>query len=113
MKQQHLAASENHARRINATEVTPTRGEHFIFSAADGTAKLFGRDYGVRESTLRREQPVRSEHLTDETTDDAEARNDFWSMEGDFICRLHVEPRVQLCVPKEETFPIPLKNTLT
>ena len=31
-------------------------------------------------------------------------------MEGDFIYRHHVEPRVQLYVPKEETFPIPLKH---
>ena len=35
----------------------------------------------------------------DETKDDAEACNDFWSMEGDFIYRHHVEPRVQLSVP--------------
>ena len=42
------------------------------------------------------------------TKDDAEARNDFWSMEGDFVYRRHIEPRVQLHVPKEDTFPIPL-----
>ena len=30
-------------------------------------------------------------------------------MEGDFISRHHVEPRVQLYVPEEDTFPIPLK----
>ena len=30
-------------------------------------------------------------------------------IEGDFIYRHHIEPRVQLCVPKEESFPIPLK----
>ena len=41
--------------------------------------------------------------------DDAEARADFWSVQGDFICRHHNEPRVQLHVPKEETFLIPLK----
>ena len=44
-----------------------------------------------------------------EPTDDAEARADFWSIQGDFINRHHNEPRVQLYVPKEETFPIPLK----
>ena len=43
--------------------------------------------------------------------DDGEACNDFWSMKGDFIYRRHVEPRVQLCVPKEETLPIPLTYT--
>ena len=44
-----------------------------------------------------------------EPTDDAEARADFWSIQGDFICRHHNEPRVQLHVPKEETFPVLLK----
>ena len=43
------------------------------------------------------------------TLDDAEARNDFWSITGDFICRHHVEPRVKLYVPREETLPTPMK----
>ena len=33
-------------------------------------------------------------------------RKDFRSIQGDFIYRHHNEPRVQLCVPKEETFTI-------
>ena len=45
-----------------------------------------------------------------ETTDDAEARADFWSGQGYFNYSHHHEPRVQLYVPKEETFSIPLKN---
>ena len=44
-----------------------------------------------------------------EPTDDAEDRDDVWSIQGDFIYRHFTEPRVQLYVPKEETFPIPLK----
>ena len=44
-----------------------------------------------------------------ESTDDAKARADSWSIQGDFIYRHHNEPRVQLHVPKEETFSIPLK----
>ena len=36
-------------------------------------------------------------------------RNDFWSMSGNFIYRRHVEPRVKLYSPREESFPIPLK----
>ena len=44
-----------------------------------------------------------------EPTDDAEARADFWSIQGDFIYRHHNEPRVQLYVPKEETFLVLLK----
>ena len=39
--------------------------------------------------------------------DDAETRNDFWSISGNFIYRHHVEPRVKLHVPWEESFPIP------
>ena len=80
-----------------------------------------GRDYDFQESTLRREQTewiqVFSEELqgesgesqTTEPKDDAEAQRDFWSIQGDFIYRHHNEPRVQLNVPKEETFPVPLK----
>ena len=33
----------------------------------------------------------------------------FCSVQGDFIYRHHIVPRVQLCVPREETFPVPLK----
>ena len=45
-----------------------------------------------------------------EPTDDAEAQRHFRSIQGDFICRHHNEPRVQLHVPKEETSFIPLKH---
>ena len=44
-----------------------------------------------------------------ESKDDAEARADVWSTQGDFIYRHHTEPRVQLYVPKEEKFTIPLE----
>ena len=88
---------------------------------ADGSAKLPGRDYEFQEPTLRREHTARRENLSgeshdareefqpEETKDDAEARKDFWSIQGDFIYRHHIEPRVQLYVPREESFPIPLK----
>ena len=45
----------------------------------------------------------------DSTRDEAEARNDFWSITWDFICRHHVEPRVKLYMPREESFDTPLK----
>ena len=44
----------------------------------------------------------------DSPHDDGEARNGFWSIARNDIYRHHVEPRVKLNVPKEETFPIPL-----
>ena len=45
----------------------------------------------------------------DSLPDAGEAVNDFWSMSGNFIYRHHVEPRVKLYSPREESFPIPLK----
>ena len=45
----------------------------------------------------------------DSFPDAGEAINDFWSMSGNFIYRHHVEPRLKLCSPREESFPIPLK----
>ena len=48
------------------------------------------------------------ESLNRQMTDDAEAHDDFWSIQGDFIYRHHNELRVQLFVPKEEPIPIPL-----
>ena len=44
----------------------------------------------------------------DSTLDDAEVKNDFWTITGEFIYRHHVAHRVKLYVPKEESFPIPL-----
>ena len=58
---------------------------------------------GDLQGNSKRSQPI------DITKDAAEARYDFLSIERDFIYH-HVEPRVQLYVPKEETFPIPLKH---
>ena len=117
-----MDASEIHPRRIDAKEVlTPQKGNVLYSKKTDGTAKLSGRDHEFREPTLRVEQPLGSEDLSGElqgepegiqpteTKNDAEATRDFWSIQGDFSYRHHNEPRVQLHVPKEETFPIPLK----
>ena len=111
-------------RRLNAKEVlTPMKGDNFIFPVADGTAKTLGRDQDLRTSTLIQEHPIRGEsHIDflvesegslppthDPFPDASEAINDFWSMSGNLIYRHHVEPRVKLYVPTEESFPIPLK----
>ena len=98
----------------------------FIFPVADGTVKTPGGDRRLKPSTLIRDRPERGEEQEvfqgesdglctpnplqdDSTRDDAEAKNNFWSVTGDFIYRYHVEPRVKLYVPREESFPIPLK----
>ena len=60
-------AAEIHARRLNTKGmITSKNGENFIFPISDGTVKLSGRDHGVRESTLRRQQPGRSEDPREE-----------------------------------------------
>ena len=77
----------------------------------------------MRTSTLIRERPIRGEgHVDflgesegslsppqDSLPDAGEAMNDFWSMSGNFIFHHHVERRVKLYSPREESFPIPLK----
>ena len=45
----------------------------------------------------------------DSFPDAGEAINDFWSMSGNLKNRHHVEPRVKLYSPSEESFSIPLK----
>ena len=86
-------------------------------------SKLSGGDQELRTSTLIRERPIRGEsHVDflgesegslppphDSFPDTGEVINDFWSMSRNFIYRHHVEPRVKLYSPREESFPIPLK----
>ena len=110
-------------KRLNAKEVIfPKQGE-FIFPIADGRIKTPGGDQELRTSTLIRPRPIQGEgHVDflgesegslpqphDSFPDAGEAMNDFWSMAGNFIYCHHVEPRVKLYSPREESFPIPLK----
>ena len=108
---------------LNAKEVIfPKKGE-FISPTADGRIKTLGGDQDLRTSTLVRHRPIQRESNIDflgesdgslpppedSIPDAGEAINDFWSMSGSFIYRHHVEPRVKLYSPREESFPIPLK----
>ena len=100
----------------------PKMVNNFIFPIADGTVTLSGGDQVLRTSTLIPDNPHRGEeqgHLLggadgspptpfqDSLQDDGDARNDFWSISRNYIYRHHVEPRVRLYVPREESFPIP------
>ena len=98
------------------------KGDIFIFPVADGTVKISGEDQVLRTSTMIRDSPERGEERKDlrgesdgspppqdSLPGDGEARNDFWSISGNYIYRHHVEPRVKLYSPREESFPIPLK----
>ena len=102
---EEMDASELFARTLNAKEVlTPMKGENFMFRLADGTRKMSGGGQRLRTSTLMRGHP-----LQDSSLHGGDARNDFWSFSGDFIYRHHVEPKVKLHMPREESLPIPLK----
>ena len=86
-------------------------------------SKPSGGDQDLRTSTLIRHQPIQGEsnidflgeseeslpQPQDLLPDAGEAIYDFRSMSGSFINRHHVEPRVKLYSPREESFPIPLK----
>ena len=120
-----MDASEIYSKRLNAKEVIfPKEKENLFFqSQMDEPIKLLGGDQDLRTSTLIRHRPIRGEsHVDflgesegslppphDSFPDAGEAMNDFWSMSGNFIYRHHVEPRVKLYSPREESFPIPLK----
>ena len=94
-----------------------------IINFSNGRINTPGGDQELRTSTLVRPRPSRGEgHIDflgesegsfpqthDSLPDAGEALNDFWSMSGSFIYRHHVEPRVALYSPREESFPFPLK----
>ena len=120
-----MDASEIYSKRLNAKVVIfPKEKGKFIFPIADGRIKTPGGDQELRTPTSIRDRPIRGESQRDfrgesagsplplpqdSLPDVGEALNDFWSMSGNFRYRRHVESRVKLYSPKEESFPIPLK----
>ena len=120
-----MDASEIYSKRLNAKGVIfPKEKGEFIFPIADGRTKPLGGGQDLRTSTSIRDHPIRGESQRDflgesekgslpsphdSFPDASEAKNDFWSMSGIFIFRHHVEPRVKLYSPREESFPSPLK----
>ena len=100
--------------------VKPQRSGSFVLTVADGIVKISGDQR--RWISLTRDRPERGEKqeilqgkpdeldsptkLQDESTrDDEEAV----MTSGEFIYRHHVILRVKLYVPREETFPLPVK----
>ena len=118
-----MDASEIYSKRLNAKEVIFPKKREFIFPIADGRIKPFGGDQDLRTPTLVRHRPIQGQSNIDFLGESegslpppqdslpvaGEAMNDFWSMSGSFMYRHHVEPRVKLHSPREESFPIPLK----
>ena len=120
-----MGASEIYAKKTlcKGSNISPKNGK-FICSSRRWTNNFIGGDQELRTSTLIRDHPIRGGgHLDflgeseesplsppqDSYPDAGEARNDFWSTSRNFIFRHHVEPRVKLFSPREESFPIPLK----
>ena len=112
--------SEIYSRRNNAKDMLiRQQGDEFIYFLQMAQQNC-QEETTNSENPLRREQAVRRENLRGEfqgepeesqpteLKDDAEARTDFWSIEGVFIYRRHNEPEFNY-VPKEVTFRIPLK----
>ena len=122
-KLETMDASEIYSKRLKAKEVIFPKENGNIFPVAGGRIKLLGGDQDLRTSTLIRHRPIQGESKIDflresegslpppqdSFLDAGEAINDFWSMSGNFKNRRHVEPRVKLYSPREESFPIPLK----
>ena len=124
---EEMDASELHARRLHANEVFKrTNMVNIFIPDRRWKRKIIWRSQVLRTSTLIKDHRERREEREvcrgesdglspptplpeDSTRDDAEAKNDFWSITGDLMYRHHVEPRVKLYMPKEESFPLPLK----
>ena len=92
------------------------KGDEFIFPVTDGTAKLLGRDYDFRDSTLRQEHTVRSEDFSKANLESLNRQNQQMTLEPGPTGRFKVTSSIVItmnlefnCVPKEETFPTPLK----
>ena len=101
----------------------PFRQGEFVTRRRWTSKKISGRDQELRTPTLVRPRPIQGDGHVDFPGESegslppphdsfpgaGEAMNDFWSMSGSFKNRHHVEPRVKLCSPREESFPIPLR----
>ena len=119
-----MDASEIYSKRLNAKEVIFPKEKGIYFSNRRWTNQTLGRDRDLKTSTSIRQRPIQREsHLDffgesagslrqpqDSFPDAGEAINDFGSMSRNFIYCHHVEPRVNLYSPREESFPVPLKK---
>ena len=106
--------NELHARRLNAKELlTPMKGDNFLFTQSQMEQSTPREIRRLKPFTLIRDRPERGEEeqevfrgesderpspnplQDDSTLEDPEAKNEFWSIAGDFIYRHHVDTRVK------------------
>ena len=109
-----MDASEIYSKRLNAKEVIFHEKGEFTFPIADGRIKTPGGNQERRTSTLIRPRPIQGEGHVDflgESEGSLPQPHHSFPVAGagSFIYRHHVEPRVALYSPREESFPIPLK----
>ena len=118
-----MDASEIYSKRLNAKEVIfPKQGE--FFPIADGRIKPLGGDQALEIINLGaaatnsrgkshwfswRIRTVSSTTSTTRFRMPVKQLRIFWSMSGNFKNRHHVESRVKLYSPREESSPVPLK----
>ena len=96
--------------------ISPQKGE-FTFPTADGRIKIPGGEQELTTSTLIRPRPSRGEDqkgLFHNFMTHFRLPVKLCTISGPcravcFIFRHHVEPRVELYSPREESFPVPLK----
>ena len=119
-----MEASEIYSKKTQCERgAFSPRKRRIHFSNRRWTNQNPGEDQELRTSTLVRQRPIQGESNIDFLGESegslpqpqdsfpgaGEAINDCWSMSGSFIYRHHVEPRVKLYSPREESFPIRLK----
>ena len=114
-----MDASEIYSERLNVKEVIfPKQGE-FIFQSQNPGRRSGPENIHLDTGTPQFEEKVTEIFLENQKgslpppqgslPDVGEAINDFWSMSGNFIYRHHIEPKVKLYSPRDESFPMPLK----
>ena len=108
---QTVPSSENRAKKLQIKQKWEfsTRNDEFVFPCKSGEVlqvdqPLSTAIYMAWGNTTLEFQEVSSEEK-DEARDpdpDGEARQDFWSILGNYICRNHVAPRTRLYAPKDD-----------
>ena len=111
-----MDASEIYSQRLNAKEVIfPKEKGNFFLNRRWTNQNPWRRSgpenihLGTASTNSRRKSHFFLENQKGLISGAGEAIHDFWSMSGNFKNRHHVEPRVKLYSPREESFPIPLK----
>ena len=107
-----MDASEIYSKRLNDQrkwKIHFSRWTNKHYWRRSGTENIHLDTGPPISRSLENQKGLQLHYPQDSYLDACEARIDFWSMSGNFICRHHVEPRVKLYSPREESFPILLK----